>query len=226
VCPSLVAKGNLPRDVKTTRLLRWASHLDHVLEPSDPDETQPREDAEAGAPTSAGAPAQAPPTWPQVPSAASGKVSPKVAALREACGALASELQTELQAELDHGTALERAKLRQAAGAQAASAASAPSVPAAAAAGSGVSPRAAKRPSLRGKELAKRLATGWALGGVCTAWIFSGNVGHAAGLYLLAIVAQVGLAAVAPPLRRRADRRAPRALVASAALSLARNPSP
>jgi len=52
--------------------------------------------------------------------------------------------------------------------------------------------KAVLRPPVRGKELAKRLATGWGLGAACTAWIFSGNLGHAAGLYLLAIVAQVG----------------------------------
>jgi phosphatidate cytidylyltransferase len=40
-------------------------------------------------------------------------------------------------------------------------------------------------------ELGLRLITGWALGAGCTAWIFSGNLGHALGLYLLAIVAQL-----------------------------------
>ena len=40
-------------------------------------------------------------------------------------------------------------------------------------------------------ELGMRLLTGWLLGISCTAWIFSGNFGHALGLYLLAIVAQL-----------------------------------
>jgi hypothetical protein len=40
-------------------------------------------------------------------------------------------------------------------------------------------------------ELAKRLLTGWALGGAVTVWIFSGNHGYALGLYLLALLAQL-----------------------------------
>eukprot|EP00616_Rhizochromulina_sp_CCMP1243_P003093 CAMPEP_0118991574 /NCGR_PEP_ID=MMETSP1173-20130426/51849_1 /TAXON_ID=1034831 /ORGANISM="Rhizochromulina marina cf, Strain CCMP1243" /LENGTH=483 /DNA_ID=CAMNT_0006942711 /DNA_START=202 /DNA_END=1649 /DNA_ORIENTATION=- len=49
-----------------------------------------------------------------------------------------------------------------------------------------------KRVTARNKSsLAKRLATGWALGAGCAWWIFSGNLGHALGLFLLAAVAQL-----------------------------------
>lgn len=210
-------KGNLPRDVKTARLLRWVGQLDDVLLHSGPDdkgknnalaclqassssnennnEETPIDSASATSPQQSSASA-----------AAAGEMSD----LRNACAALASELRAELDAPaVAAAAAKEKAANEEELQEVAATSTSASrseqlvggpvdgsSTPASSQATNKQASKVAKkkamlRPPLRGKELAKRLATGWGLGAACTAWIFSGNAGHAAGLYLLAIVAQV-----------------------------------
>ena len=152
-------------------------------------------------------------------SSASTAAAGEMSDLRNACAALASELRAELDAPAVAAAAAKKeetaskekaandAELQEVA-ATSTSASRSKQLVGAPVDGSASTPapsqamnkppskvatkKATLRPPVRGKELAKRLATGWGLGAACTAWIFSGNLGHAAGLYLLAIVAQVG----------------------------------
>jgi len=207
--------------VKTARLLRWVGQLDDVLLHSGPDD-KVKEDAaffqasssnenneEVTSRDSASA------TSPQ--SSASTAAAGEMSDLRNACAALASELRAELDAPAVAAAKKEEAASKEKAAndaelqevaATSTSASRSKQLVGAPVDGSASTPapsqamnkppskvatkKATLRPPVRGKELAKRLATGWGLGAACTAWIFSGNLGHAAGLYLLAIVAQVG----------------------------------
>ena len=193
--------------MKTARLLRWVGQLDDVLLHSGADD-RAKEDAAFQASTSNETTEEAPSlssSSSSPPQPSSNAAAGEMCDLRNACAALASELRAELDAPAVAAAAAKEKSKENATGDEiqedAATSRSEALVEAPvgdsgpdASAGNGEKSvkEATLRPPLRGKELAKRLATGWGLGAACTAWIFSGNLGHAAGLYLLAIVAQVG----------------------------------
>ena len=164
-------EGNLPRAIHIVRMTRWLNQLDEVLEKEElagsGSGSPPRADSEAA---NAGDTGLAPSHGEPATTAAGAPAAHSAAALPEHDYAATMARVGEVRGACEAlKVALNReveVDLTQ-----------------------GDKSLVKRKRSLN--ELGLRLVTGWALGAGCTAWIFSGNLGHALGLYLLAIVAQL-----------------------------------